>query len=377
MSVIHNSQSRILICLTFLLMLVYACSTKSQTGGDTQINPSGEKVQPYESKVDSSLYLSFANGLRAILEDSHGNIWFGSHNQGLCLFDREKLTYFTTEDGLSDNQVRSIFEDSNGGVWFECGVGLSSFDGEKIITHSQKNYSFKEEWQSTKNDLWFKGDESTGYNEFEAKPGVYRYDGNALNYHVFPFVLSDNDFSHSISTPFVKGKDGMFWFGTYGAVFGYDGERFTMINNESLRLNEETGFLHIRSIFEDGKGNLWIGNNGIGVLKFDGDTTINFSEAQGLVLDNSLRRGGYYSPLGTLEHVFAIGEDLNGNMWFGDRDTGAWKYDGKSITNYGIMDGLSSTHIWQIYNSKNGELWFAMNDGSVMRFNGELFERIF
>jgi len=375
MEVIRNSQFMVLLYFTFLWISLGSCL--SQGGSDVQVTASVEDTQLYESKLDSNLLLNFPNGVRAILEDSHGNIWFGSHSQGLCLFDGEKLTYFTSEDGLSDNQVRSIFEDSNGRVWFECGVGLSSFDGEKIITHTQKNYSFKEEWQSTEDDLWFKGDESTGYNDFEAKPGVYRYDGNALNYHVFPFVLSDNDFSHSISTPFVKGKDGMFWFGTYGAVFGYDGERFTMINNESLRLNEETGYLHVRSIYEDSKGHLWIGNNGIGVLEFNGDTTINFSGSQGLISENSLHSGGYSSPFGSLEHVFAIGEDTNGNMWFGDRDTGAWKYDGKSMTNYGVMHGLSSTHIWQIYNSKNGELWFAMNDGSVMRFTGELFERIF
>jgi hypothetical protein len=35
--------------------------------------------------------------------------------------------------------------------------------------------------------------------------------------------------------------------------------------------------LHIRSIMEDSK-NLWIGNNGIGILKYDGKKIINFTE---------------------------------------------------------------------------------------------------
>ena len=67
----------------------------------------------------------------------------------------------------------------------------------------------------------------------------------------------------------------------------------------------------------------------------------------------------------------------NGNMWFGDRDTGAWRYDGQDFTNYGEDDGLSIMHIWQIYKSKSEKLWFAMGDGSVRSFNGESFVRIF
>jgi len=128
---------------------------------------------------------------------------------------------------------------------------------------------------------------------------------------------------------------------------------------------------------EDSKGNIWIGNNGIGVLLYDGDTIINFSEQQGLISENSERRGGYRSPPGSLEHVFAIGEDRDGNIWFGDRDTGAWKYNGNSLRNYTAEDGLTTPHIWQFYNTKKGDLWLAMGNGSVLMFNGKSFERKF
>ena len=362
MKVIQNRKYTVIFCFTFLIALISSCSTQSQPNQDTQKIQVSDNTPSIESKIDTTLRLKFSSGVRSILEDSKDNIWFGSHQEGVCLFDGKKLTYFTTEDGLSDNQIRSIFEDSKGMVWFEGGKGISSYDGKKIITHAEKTYSSKNEWQTEKNDLWFKGDESNGYNEFEGRhPGVYRYDGNKLSYHVFPLIpQEDEEFLYSVSTPFVKGKNGMLWFGTYGAVVGYDGASFTIIDDKSLGLNEETGYLHIRSIFEDSKGNLWIGNNGIGVLLYDGDTTINFSELHGLISENSLHRGGYRSPQGSLEHVFSIGEDLNGNMWFGDRDTGAWRYDGKSMRNYTRKDGLTTTHIWQIYNAKKGELWFAM-----------------
>lgn len=392
----QNRPYPVILCFTFLIALFSSCSTQSQS---TQDPPKIQvvNVTPFIKSgigtIDTTtLLLKFPSGIRAILEDSKGNIWFASHQEGVCLFDGKKLTYFTTEDGLSANQVRSIFEDSSGIVWFEGGEGISSYDGEKIITHLEKDYSSKNEWQSGKNDLWFKGDEMGGYSRIEGEPGVYRYDGNKLSYHVFPITQKqDEQFFYSVSTPFVKGKNGMVWFGTYGGVIGYDGTSlpnalmrnwqdqtaFTIINNKSLGLTEERGYLHVRSIFEDSKGKLWIGNNGIGVLLYDGDTIINFTERQGLMSENSGRSGGFRSPPGSLEHVFSIGEDRNGNMWFGDRDTGAWRYDGKSMKNYTAKDGLTSMHIWQIYNTKEGELWFAMGDGNVLKFNGESFDRVF
>ncbi len=411
MKVNQNNNYSIILCLAFLMATFSSCSTQSQSTPDTP-SPSTqdtpaiqvstnitavENIPTNENKVDSSVLLNLRSGIRAILEDSKGNIWFGSHQEGVAMFDGKKLTYFTMEDGLSASQVRSIYEDSNGIVWFECGNGISSYDGKKIITHNEKNYDSLNNWQSGKDDIWFKGDESIGYNGNETQHGVYRYDGKQLNYHAFTITSKKADqFSRSISTPFIKGKNGMVWFGTYGAVIGYDGtslplvlqlnkiehHNFTILNDQNL--GYDPGFLHVRSIFEDRKGNLWIGNNGIGVLRYDGNTTINFSEKKGLISENSLRSGGFSSPPGSLEHVFSIGEDPEGNMWFGDRDTGAWKYDGKTMKNYTKKDGLTCSHIWQIYNAKNGELWFAMNDGNVLKFNPtaeqegrKSFERIF
>ena len=79
--------------------------------------------------------------------------------------------------------------------------------------------------------------------------------------------------------------------------------------------------------------------------------------------------------IGTLEHVFAIGEDVNGNLWFGDRDTGAWKYEGTQFTNYTQSNGLTTTHIWTIYRDRRNNMLFGMADGSVCRWTGERFVR--
>lgn len=352
------SNTCILWC-SFLIIVATSCGNQSRS------NTKGQMVQ---GKTGGK-FLKYTTGVRSILEDSKGNIWFGSYNEGVCLLHNGEFQYFTTENGLSNNQVRNIYEDKNGLIWFECGRGLSTYDGKQITTYAQRNYNEKDGWKLNEGDLWFKGDETTGYNKLEGYAGVYQYDGKQLSYRRFPVATkSGNVFSYPVSTPFVTGKSGTVWFGTYGAVIGYNGSDFKILDNEYLGLNAEFGSLHVRSIMEDSKGNLWIGNNGIGVLKFDGKRTVNFTTQQKLKKEDT--KGN------SLESVFSIGEDTSGNIWFGTVEFGAWRYDGNSVKNFNKEHGLESKHIWFIYKSKHGELWFGGKDPSgVYRLNGSSFER--
>jgi len=346
------------------------------------IEPNGQAGQAGSMDArpakDTSHYLRFSSGVRAILEDREGNIWFGSHNEGAARFDGKTMTYFTVDDGLSHNQVRNLVEGPDGTVWFECGAGISYFDGQRMQTLTGRDFSSPDRWAISPDARWFKGDEHIGFNSAEDRPGTYRLDGDRLVFQVFPVELRPGEENlYSVSTAAVRGKDGSIWFGTYGAVIGYDGQDFTVIDDARLGFTDLTGHLHVRALFEDSRGDLWIGNNGIGVLRMKGDSIENFSRQQSLIHFASKLSGGSKSPPGTLEHVFAIGEDSEGNMWFADRDTGAWKFDGKSMTNYTEADGLTVSHVWAIYRNRQGEIWFGLADGSVCRFNGTSFDRIF
>ena len=302
-----------LIYLLIILTLNFSCEEKKSSEKE---NNKSEFIS--FSKTDT---LKFTSGIGSIFQDGQGNYWFGSHQEGVCRFNGKTFEYFTVNEGLSDNQIRSIQEDKSGNIWFGTANGICSYDGNKIINHTIiENADLHNEWKKTDNDLWF----SAGNNE-----GVYRYDGQKLNYLAFPKPKVINPYNVYFVTCLSNGKNNMLWIGTYAGVFGYNGSDFTIINDETLGLDIETEPLHIRSILEDSKARLWIGNNGIGVLLKDGDTIINFSEKNNLIHPTSTRKGDK-SEVGTLEHVFAIQEDSEGNIWFGDRDTGIWKYDGKN-----------------------------------------------
>ncbi len=347
-----------MIYLLMILILNASCAEKRLAAKETDLS------EP--QKIPKTNTLKFTSGIRSIFQDSNGNYWFGSTQEGVALYNGDSFTYFSTNEGLS-NQILSIQEDKNGIIWFETQNGVNSYDGVAITDEIGRiPNNFNVGWMISDDDLWF----SAG-----SKEGVYRYDGSALHYLAFP-ISNDNPNNFYGVTSISKGKNKMVWFGTYAGVLGYNGKEFKIINDKTPDLNIEVGSLHIRSILEDSKGRLWIGNNGIGVLLKEGNSTINFSDKYKLIHPTSERNGDKSRP-GTLEHVFLIAEDAQSNIWFADRDAGIWRYDGVKMTNYTKNDGLTNDNALSIFKDDKGELWFGMEDGKVYKFNGKTFERQF
>lgn len=319
---------------------------------------------PEMATTASPSTLKFTSAVRAIFHDSKGNYWIGSHNEGLCLYNGLMYQYFTTIHGLPDNQIISIQEDSTGKIWIGTAKGICFFHSGIFTTYPTNTLSPITDWNKTKGDLWFYARQENG---------IYRFDGTNINYLVFPTIPNDvPDNSYAVTDLSIDNNRAV-WIATYAALFHYHAGKLTTYNHKTLKL-KPSDLLHIRSVLADSKGRIWIGNNGIGILLKKGDTITNFSEQNNLIHQSSKRRGDK-SPPGTLEHVFAIQEDAEGNIWFGDRDTGAWKYNGKTITNYPISQ--SQSMIRTIYKDNNNNLLFGLADGSIFNFNGKTFQKQF
>lgn len=318
--------------------------------------------------------LRFTSGIRAIFEDRQGRFWFGSHNEGVSRWDGHAFTYYTVADGLSGNQVRTIEEDAAGNLWFGTDHGISRFDGKTFTTlvgrnQDDGNVALGSTWRQDAGDLWFIGDSGQPAAPFNGQ-GVYRWDGRRMEFLPFPVSADAATRGDYRVTAISRGRNGMVWFGTYPAVFGYDGRSFTTLDGRTLGLAAEDEPFHVRSVFEDSRGVLWIGNNGLGVLRYDGRSLTNFTKEQGL----SLKDKGASESLG---RVFSIAEDAAGALWFGTRDSGVWRYDGERLTHFTPRDGLTGAMVWTIYRDRRDRLWFGLGDGSVFRFNGTSFDKVF
>jgi hypothetical protein len=94
-----------------------------------------EREVLYVKKIDTK------NGLPSsvvyyLFEDSKGFIWIGTDN-GLAKYNGYDFEYYTSEDGLTNNNVFSIKEDSKTGhIWFNTFKGgICYYDGEQIRPH--------------------------------------------------------------------------------------------------------------------------------------------------------------------------------------------------------------------------------------------------
>ncbi|MBI9039952.1 two-component regulator propeller domain-containing protein [Lutibacter sp.] len=352
-----------LIYLIVILTLNFSCIEKK----------SSEKVVNFEfAKYSKTDTLKFTSGIRAIFQDSKGNYWIGSHNEGISFYDGKTFEYFTTNEGISDNQIRSIQEDKNGNIWFGTANGVSVHDRGKFTNYLTKtNEPTFFEWNKSSGDLWFYAGEEDGIN---------RFDGKNMNYLIFPKPKNENLHNSYGVTDISKDRGGKIWIATYAALFNYDGKIIHIFDHKNLKLKDNE-LLHIRSVLADSKGRIWIGNNGIGVILKKGNSITHFSKEQGKLIpmnefEANFKKQQFDKNTG-LQSVFAIEEDSEGNIWFGDRDSGAWKYNGKTLTNYPIKDKLLTPMIWTIYKDNVNNLLFGMSNGRVYKFNGKSFDKQF
>ena len=354
-------KTTLLRILTFLFLsgiVLLACQPEQKTTASTTLHA-----------ADSSQWLSFERGVRAILEDSRGHLWFGSPD-GLARYDGEAMTYFSTEDGLCGKGVYHIQEDDKGTLWLQTSGGLCGFDGTSFFQPQDRDYTSKDAWDVAPGDLWFTPDVGNAPNEEEGGPGVYRLRKGTFTYLRFPVLQTANaGHLYMINTGAKRGPDGSVWFGTFEKAIGYGPEGFQFVGREELGLADSPNNMGIRTIAFDSQGRLWVGDNGHGVLVHAGDSTIDF---------NAQHRATTEATGKSLMRAFAIEEGPDGAIWIGTVDSGVWRYHEGILQNYTEAEGMTSQHIWTIYRDKQDRLWFGSESpAGVYTFDGSRFTRAF
>jgi diguanylate cyclase (GGDEF)-like protein len=65
--------------------------------------------------------------VHAIYEDASGDLWIGTRTRGLVRLRGNQYTYFTSREGLADNDVQTIIPSKYGGLWIGTLGGLSHY----------------------------------------------------------------------------------------------------------------------------------------------------------------------------------------------------------------------------------------------------------
>ena len=87
------------------------------------------------------------NPIRCIHEDKDKNLWLGTQEGGLLLFDRKKNTFkrLSTDEGLPSNTILRLLEDKEGNLWMSTYNGICRFDKKR---KTFRNFSVNDGLQS-------------------------------------------------------------------------------------------------------------------------------------------------------------------------------------------------------------------------------------
>ncbi|MFM2190771.1 MAG: hypothetical protein RL491_1157, partial [Bacteroidota bacterium] len=146
-------------------------------------------------------------------------------------------------------------------------------------------------------------------------------------------------------------RHGRLWVATMNGAAIFNGEKFTRFEKNSPEASNP-----VKTVFEDSKGNIWLGMlrgglcriNGAGEKKY-------FKLPSGLVGDD----------------VYDITEDGKGQIWIGTSN-GLSRYHENRFSNYTNFRGLVNNHVNAILNDSKGRLWIATM-GGVSMFDGNKF----
>ncbi|WP_026729943.1 hybrid sensor histidine kinase/response regulator transcription factor [Flavobacterium denitrificans] len=91
--------------------------------------------------------IPIGNQIRYIHEDRDKNLWIGTQEGGLLLFDRKSNTFkrYTTDDGLPSNTILRLLEDKEGNLWMSTYNGICRFDKKQ---QTFRNFSVNDGLQS-------------------------------------------------------------------------------------------------------------------------------------------------------------------------------------------------------------------------------------
>jgi signal transduction histidine kinase/ligand-binding sensor domain-containing protein/class 3 adenylate cyclase len=328
-----------------------------------------------------------ANNVTCVLEDQQGNLWFGTDGSGLCSYDGKQFVHYTVQSGLSSDYIAAIAMDKNGKLWIgTADAGLNQFDGKQFVLYEQPGEL------GDANVLALLIDRSGKLWVGLAGAGFMTLQGNTLTRYPPATGLPNADIS-----AFAEDKVGNIWMGTSLGAIQYDGQSFYHYTAAAGFTPQPVNFL---TCIENGE--LWFGTLGAGAIQYDGQRFRHYTGSEGLnnssvlcILEDfsgslwmgtdgagvSKYMGDVFSHLTIQEglsnnEVFNTVEDREGNLWFATAGSGVVKYNGRDFFHYTEASGLSENFIYCIHKDRRGQLWLGTNGQGVIRFDGQNFTQI-
>lgn len=314
-----------------------------------------KKVEPYKYDSGDVVHRGYL--------DKSGNMWFATSKEGVFKYDGKTFKNLTVKDGLCSNVVNAVMEDRNGIMWFGTAKGLCSYDGENFINiplpqEDVQSVSPETGLPSRKTETVLSLIQASNGDFWVGSDasGAYRYDGKTFT-SFLKFkgrIQPDDDVYNNCILSIIEDKKGKIWIGsfTHGGLSEIDGN--TIIHHA---LKDGNGDGMICTSYMDSKGNLWFGTRNGGIYKYNGKTFKNIADTN----------------TGEQIAMASVLEDSNGTIWVASfARKGVYKYDGESFVQLDIEGSEKLNDVKFVTEDKDGNIWFGGRYGLLWRYDGEV-----
>ncbi len=352
--------------------------------------------------------------VRKLDKDREGNIWIATSN-GAARYAHGVFTQFTTREGLTDNAVTAICASSSQGVLIAAGAALHQLvdgnfrrvngpvsKGDGPISHmlsardgalwlsfhglvkrwkdggvttytwrDNPSHRINQLYEDAQGTIWVAMDEGVSQlrdGRFETVP------------------LGEGENKLGVVYSLYGDREGNIWLGFQSNGLGRLRARqlLTISTSEGLP-NDST-----RSVFQDSKGNIWIGTVD-GFARYQNGTSTNYQRLDGsrigsvrslaedpdgniwIGADQELLmlKGGRLSKIPEWKphsEIEVIYRDPRGHMWVGTDGSGLFEFEGGNVHHYRLSEGLAGNHVRGVLSDNHGAIWISTNGNGISRY---------
>ena len=317
-----------------------------------------------------------ADPVRCLRFTRAGTLWAGSP-EGLFYFAKDHF-----QQVYSGRYVHKIEETRNGHLLITTNLGFVEWAGSRVIEHPEITTALG----IHADDVLHVLQDRTGVTWYCTTKGIFRQSGRSVK-HFLPDPAGDkNGVLHGY-----EDAVGNIWFLTASGLF-----RLSPHSLHSDLLESVAPEIDGRAMTADRDGDLWVGTNGAGLIRFKNRIVRTFTKGDGLpndvvmtvlaTADGKLWAGNNCGGLSWFDggrfHTYnekdglnnscvnSLAEDSKHNLWVGTGGGGLFRFHAGHFLAYTKTDGLGSDTVTCVVSARDGSLWIATTGGLTRLRNG-------
>lgn len=336
--------------------------------GLVNYNPVSRGYTFYNHRFQSNGEPAYTDYNQAII-DQKGNIWVGTGNEGVLIFDTQKHQFFSIEEytrtdyQFPDRTVVAIHQTTSNQILFgTVREGIVAYDPNKRTFNQAKNTDGKNNLldrgiyniiTDQKGTIWI-GTVGNGIKTYDLKQNLLTDVSNLIE---VPGVAKSRIFCY-------EDRQGDMWFGIqerglYVKIFS--SKHFHSIGNS--KKGQQLSHYLVSSVITDKNENLWVATEGGGInVRWKGQSEFklfNRGNSGVTIKDKS---------------IVKLYEDRRGCIWIGTYYEGFYCFRGmdKPLLHYNVPGyevELRKNYVFDFCEDSQGNLWIGSNGGGLFYFD--------